>query len=151
MSAAVVRGSGVVIGVVSMGAAGLVAGGWWWAAAMLGAAAAVGSVADRHLPQAHVLATLVLAVGLAVESAAWFVPVLVAGTIGAIELGAAADRTTRIRPVVPDLRRSILTIPASAVVAGAVLVAAEVPGAAFSGAVVVAAGAGIVAIRVIAR
>ncbi len=131
--------------------AGALADGWWWAVALIGAAATVGSIADRHLAHAHVLATLVLAVGLSVGSSVWFVPVLVAGTIGSIEFGAAADRTTVIRPVVPDVRRAALTVPAAALVAAAVLVVAEIPVAAFSGAVVVAAVAGVVATRVIAR
>ena len=151
MSASAARAIGVTLGAVTMLSAGVLAGDWWWVAALIGAVAAVGSVADRHLAHAHVLATLVLAVGLAVESAIWFVPLLVAGTIGTIELCAAADRTTVIRPVVPDVKRAAITIPATAVLSAAVLVTAELPVAAFSGAVVVAAAAGVVATRVIAR
>ena len=151
MSAGVVRSAGVVLGVLTMVAAGALAGEWWWLASLVGAVAAVGSIADQHLANAHVLVTLVLAVGLAVESTVWFVPLLVAGTIGTIELCAAADRTTVIRRAVPDVGRAALTVPAAALLSAAVLAVAEVPVAAFSGAVIVAAGAGVVATRVIAR
>ena len=146
-----VRVTGALVGVTTTVAAGSVAGGWWWVVALAGAAASAGSIADRHLAHAHVLATLVLAVGLSIGAFVWFVPVLVAGAIGSIELGASADRTTVVRPVPPQLRRAVLTAPAAAVVSAAVLVAAELPFAAFSGAAVAAALAGVVATRVIAR
>lgn len=151
MSASAARAIGIALGVVTMLSAGVLAGEWWWAAALVGAVAAIGSVADRHLAHAHVLATLVLSVGLAVESATWFVPLLVAGTIGTIELCAAADRTTVIRPVVPDVNRAVITIPTTALLSAAVLIVAELPVATLSGAVIVAAVAGVAATRVIAR
>ncbi|WP_436793331.1 hypothetical protein [Actinospongicola halichondriae] len=139
------------VGVSSSLVAGVLAGGWWWVVAVVGAVAAAGSVADRHLGHAQVLSCLVVSVGLAAEGRAWFVPLLVAGVIGSIELAAAADRTTIIRRHVPGVRPAILAACGSALVAGAVLLVGHVPLAVVSGSVVVAAAAGVVATRVIAR
>lgn len=151
MTATSTRWFGAGVGVLTMVVAGLLTGQWWWVAAAVGVLAATGSIADRQLAHAHALATLALAVGLAVESHGWFLPLLVAGTIASIELGAAADRTTIIRPRVLDLRDVAATSAASAALAAAVFAVGFVPAVAAAGGVLVAAAAGVLATRVIAR
>lgn len=149
MNASTVRLFGASVGALTMLSAGPVMGGWWWSASLTGALAAVGSVADRHLAHAHVLATLVVGVGLAVESR--MVPFVVAGTIGSIELGAAADRTSVVRPSASGLGSVAAATIGSAGLSGLILAMAALPRVALSGAVVVAAAAGVLATRVIAR
>ncbi len=151
MTAGRVRMLGAAIGAATMVVAGLLAGRWWWIAAAIGVLAALGSITDRQLAHAHALATLALAVGLAAESHGWFLPLLVAGTIASIELAAAADRTTIIRSRVPGLRDAVVASVGSAALASIVLAVGQLPAVAAAGAVLVAAAAGVVATRVIAR
>ncbi len=151
MSVGSLRVVASTLGLGAMLVAALLSGGWWWLAAGVGAVAAVGAAADRHLGHPQVLACLATSVGLAVEGHEWFVPLLVAGTIGSIELAAAADRTSIVRPQVPGLRSAVVAGVGSAILAAMVLLAGHLPLAVVSGSVVVAAAAGVVATRVIAR
>lgn len=150
MSASIARSIGVTVGVVAMVMAGALTGSWWWAAAVLGAASAMGAAFDRQLVFSQALAMLAVGVGLSAEASAWFVPVLVVGSIASVELGAVADRTTIIRPNVPELA----TVGTAALTAGAlsavVLALGEVHVAVAAGSVAAACGA-VVATRVIAR
>lgn len=138
-----------VIGVVAMLAGGALAGGWWWLPALAGAGAAGCAIVDRQFLHPQVLATLALAVGLGATTNLWFVPLLVAGTIGSAELAAAAERTTSVRRQVPGLPAVVTATVGSAILAGVVLVLGEIEPAA--GVLVVAALGATVATRVIAR
>ena len=111
-----------VIGVVAMLAGGALAGGWWWLPALAGAGAAGCAIVDRQFLHPQVLATLALAVGLGATTNLWFVPLLVAGTIGSAELAAAAERTTSVRRQVPGLPAVVTATVGSAILAGVVLV-----------------------------
>ena len=150
MSPTVLRVAGVAVGAVTMVAVGAATGSWWWIAASVGAASAVGAVVDRQLELARALSTLALVVGLGVADRAWLVPVLVAGSIGAVELLAAADRITIVRPSI-DVSRLPVTVLGAAGVSAAVLAVAQLPAVLASAATIVAAAGAVVATRVIAR
>lgn len=146
-----VRVIAAACGVAATVSSGALSGGWWWAAAAMGAAGAVGAAVDRQFGFVQVLAALAGVLGLAATGHVWFVPVLIAGVIGSFELAAAADRTTVVRPAVPDLERVVPTMAAAAALSGMVLGLGALPDAAATAAVLVAAAAAVVAIRVIAR
>lgn len=146
-----VRVAGALLGSVTMLGAGALAGSWWWLPALGGAVSAVGAVVDRQLAYAQVLAVLALGVGLAVEGALWSVPLLVGGVVASIELGAAADTVTIVRPRVPRPVASAGAALLAVVVSAIVLVLGELPVVAAAGSVVVAAAAAVVATRVLAR
>lgn len=145
------RIAGAVVGAAAMVVAGALTGSWWWVVALGGAASAVGAVFDRQVVFAQVVTVLALGVGLSVEDVAWFVPLLVGATIASAELGAAADRTTIIRPAVAPANPVLSSTLLAVVVSAGVLAVGVLPLPAAAGSVVVAAGAAVVATRVIAR
>lgn len=142
---------GAVVGATAMVIAGVLSGSWWWVIALCGAASAVGAVFDRQVVYAQVVTVLALGVGLSVEGAGWFVPLLVGATIGATELGAAVDRTTIVRPDVRSARDVVSAALLAVVVSAGVLAVGALPSTAAAGSVVVAAVAAVAATRVIAR
>ena len=150
-SAGTVRCAGAVLGAVTMLGGGWLAGGWWWVAAAAGAFAAIGAVADGQIGHAQVLAGLVLVAGVVAAGHDWYVVVLAAGTIGSMELQAAADRVTVVRPRVPDAGRVVRVVPAVALLAAAVLVIGAVTSGTPAFGAVAAAAAGVLGLRVIAR
>jgi hypothetical protein len=146
-----VRCAAAVLAAAAALGAGVLAGGGWWLAAVLGAVAGIGAAADRHLAHPHVLATLVLVAGVVATGHEWYVVVLAAGTIGASELHAAADRTTLVRPRVPDLGRTVVASVTAGAVAALVLLIGTMPSGGPAAGAVVAALAAVVGLRVIAR
>lgn len=146
-----VQWPGAALGVAVLLGGGLLAGSWWWVAAGLGSAAGVGAVVDRHLGNAQVVAALVLVAGVVAAGHDWYVVVLAAGTIGAIELLAAADRLSVVRTQVPDLGRVGRVVPFAAVLAAAALVVGAVSTGMPAGGALGAAVAAVLALRVIAR
>lgn len=150
MTPSVLRIAGAAVGALSTIVAGALAGGWWWAAGAAGAVAAIGGAVDRQLGLAQVLVTLLLAVGLAAADVEWFVPLLAAGTIGGLELGALADRRTVVRPRV-DADGVLGSVALTVGVATTVLLASALPDLPTTAAVLGAAAAAVVAVRVIAR
>lgn len=146
-----IRGMGVAAGVASALAGGALAGGWWWMVAGAGAGAALGGAWDRHLDHVQVIAALALVAGLMAAGHDWYVVLLAVGPVASIELLAAADRASIVRPVVTDLGRVGWIAAATAATSGTVLVLGQVSAAAPAWAGVGAGVAGIVAVRVIAR
>ena len=142
---------GASVGALSAAGAGVLAGGPWWIAAGVAAIASIGSVVDRQLGFAQVMASLVLVGGLVAAGHGWYVAVLAAGTLGSSELLAAADRMSVVRSEVPDLGRVARTVPAAAVLSAGVLVVgagvADVPAVGAA----VAAVAATMGLRVLAR
>ena len=150
-SATTVRCVAASVAVIAALGAGVLAGGWWWSVAGVAALAGIGAAADRHLGHPQVLATLVLVAGVVATGHEWYVIVLAAGTVGATELHAAADRITLVRPRVPDLGRALAATASTAVVVAAVLVVGGVSSGAPAAGAVVAALAAVVGLRVITR
>lgn len=146
-----IRALAGTVGVATMLGAGALAGGLWWVVAVVGAVGAAGAVRDRQFAYLQALALLGAVVGLAAVGHHWFVPLLVAGTFASIELGAAADRTTVIRRSVPDLSTVGTRVAGAALLGAAVLLLSQLPVPAMTAAVLLAAGAAVVATRVIAR
>lgn len=137
---------------LAMAAGGLAAGSWWWMAAMAGAVGVVGSLSDRQLGHAVVIASLVLTGGVVAADRSWALPVVAAGVFASFEFLAVADRVTTVRPSV------VGTTPAvgrGVVIAAGTSILVLVAGAATSGVPVLvtalAAAAATVALRVVAR
>ena len=151
MSGILVRLLGAAVGVTAALVGGMAAGGWWWVAAGIGASASVGGILDRHLAFAQVLASLILAAAVVDAGQGWLVAAIAAGTVASIELAAAADRTSVVRPAVPNLDRVARSAAAAAALAAAVLVVGAVSTGLPAAAPVGAALAAVFAIRVIAR
>lgn len=150
-SAATVRCTAAALAAAAPLGAGVLAGGWWWAAAAVGAVAGIGATADRHLGHPQVLAALVLVAGVVATGHEWYVTVLAAGTIGATELHAAADRITLVRSRVPDLGRAAAATASAALVVAVILVVGTMSSGVPAAGAVVAALAAVVGLRVIAR
>lgn len=115
MSPSVGRAVAVVVGVAALIVGGVAAGGWWWVVAATGAGATLSGLSARRAAVIQAGATLALGIGVVASGRDWAVLALTAGIVVSLELFAAADRATRVRPLVPapsPLRLGLALVPA---------------------------------------